>query len=241
MAIRITERKPLIKPDWYNEKEREMNLKNQVITNEDSSQNSKQDQNIITSPEELTASTSSVKGKRGTENIGIAVFDGDKLCGELTAVESICHLLIQHKIDSCIVSVNNPIDESKKIELQLYPTKKPKISVDIKDNVPHIYINIALNADILTLEDNINYQSDEILNKISDSTKKYLENELKNYTDKVSKEYGTDIDHFCTKAFGHFATIPEWKEFNWTEKYKNANFHISIDTNVISSLLITKT
>ena len=38
MAIRITERKPLIKPDWYNEKEREMNLKNQVITNEDSSQ-----------------------------------------------------------------------------------------------------------------------------------------------------------------------------------------------------------
>ena len=38
MAIRRTERKPLIVPDWYNEKEREMNLKNQVITNEDSSQ-----------------------------------------------------------------------------------------------------------------------------------------------------------------------------------------------------------
>ena len=56
--------------------------------------------------------------------------------------------------------------------------------------------------------------------------KKYLENELKNYTDKVSKEYGTDIDHFCTKAFGHFATIPEWKEFNWTEKYKVENCRI---------------
>ena len=27
MAIRRTERKPLIVPDWYNEKEREMNFK----------------------------------------------------------------------------------------------------------------------------------------------------------------------------------------------------------------------
>ena len=38
MAIRRTERKPLIVPDWYKEKEREMNLNNQVTTNEDSSQ-----------------------------------------------------------------------------------------------------------------------------------------------------------------------------------------------------------
>ena len=38
MAIRRTERKPLIVPDWYKEKEKEINLENQVTTNEDTSQ-----------------------------------------------------------------------------------------------------------------------------------------------------------------------------------------------------------
>lgn len=35
MAIRRTERKPLIKPDWYKEKEKEMNLESEVTINED--------------------------------------------------------------------------------------------------------------------------------------------------------------------------------------------------------------
>lgn len=38
MAIKKVERKPLIVPDWYKEKEKEMNLESQVTTNEDTSQ-----------------------------------------------------------------------------------------------------------------------------------------------------------------------------------------------------------
>lgn len=38
MAIKKVERKPLIVPDWYKEKEKEINLENQVTTNEDTSQ-----------------------------------------------------------------------------------------------------------------------------------------------------------------------------------------------------------
>ena len=58
------------------------------------------DVDTITNPEDLTAGTSTVEGKRGSENIGIAVFKDDKLRGELTATETICHLLINNDIDS---------------------------------------------------------------------------------------------------------------------------------------------
>lgn len=206
-----------------------------------SKQNANNNQEVITNPENLTAGMSSVQGKRGTENIGIAVFDEDKFCGELTAVEAICHLLITNSIDSCIVSVDNPIVKNKKMEVQLFPTKKSKISVDIKQDKPIISINLYMNADILTLEGGINYEENETLQKISDSTKKYMEGEVRDYLNKVSKEYGTDIDGFCTKAYSNFATIPEWKRYNWCEKFKNAEFNINVDVNVVSSLLITKT
>ena len=35
--------------------------------------------------------------------------------------------------------------------------------------------------------------------------------------------------------------MKEWRDYNWEEKFKNAEFDVSVDVNVISSLLITKT
>lgn len=200
-------------------------------------------QNVVTNPEGLTAGTSSIAGKRGIENLGIAVFKDDRFCGELTAVESICHLLIQNEVDSCIVSIDNPISEkeSKKMELQLFPRQNSKINITIENDVPHISLNLYLHADIMTLDKDIEYETDEILLKISNSTKDYLTTQFSNYLKKVSTEYESDIDNFCTKATAHFLTMSDWENFNWNEKFKNAKFDINIDVNVLSTMLVTKT
>lgn len=198
-------------------------------------------ENVVTNPDDLTAGTSSVVGKRGTENIGLAVFNKDKFCGELTAVESICHLLITNNLDSFIIAIDNPMSTGKKMELSIMPKKKSKINVDTKDNKIKISLKISLSANILTLEENVNYKDKETLEKISSKTEEYLKKEFEKYLNKISKEYNSDIDHFCTKALGHFSTNSEWKEFNWEEKFKNAEFNVDIDIEGISSLLLTKT
>lgn len=210
-------------------------------SNESSNQSSQEQESSIINPEDLTAGTSSASGKRGTENIGLAVFENDKFRGELTATETICHLLINNDLDSCIISISNPIVESEKMELQLFPSKKTKITINIIDGIPHISIKLYLNADVMTLEQDIDYEIPETLEKISSTAKDYLKNEFDKYLNKVSKEYNCDIDEFYTKAIGHFATIPEWKNFNWKEKFKNAVFNVDLDFNVTSSLLVTKT
>lgn len=210
-------------------------------SNESSNQSSQEQENSIINSEDLTAGTSSASGKRGTENIGLAVFENDKFRGELTATETICHLLINNDLDSCIISIDNPIVESEKMELQLFPSKKTKITINIIDGIPHISIKLYLNADVMTLEQDIDYENSETLEKISSAARNYLINELNKYLNKISKEYNCDIDKFYSKAIGHFATIPEWKNFNWKEKFKNAVFNVDLDFNVTSSLLVTKT
>lgn len=194
---------------------------------------------IETNPEELVAGNSSITAKRASENIGLAVFNHDKFCGELTAMESLCHLLMVNEVDSCTISINNPLVENKKIELNLFCIEKSKISVDIKDSIPIISISIKADADILTLDDNIDYQSNHNIERISKAIKEYLEGEMKDYLTKVSKEYGTDIDNFGIKAVSKFSTIPEWENYNWLEKFKTAEFNVNIDINVASSLLVT--
>lgn len=202
-----------------------------------------ENENVVINPENLIAGNSSVTGKRGTENFGLAVFNNDVLCGELTAVESICHLLIVNELDSCIISIDNPLleDEAEKMELLIFPTKKSKINVDIKDGIPHISLKLSLDADIMTINNNIDYEDENVLLKISDSLNKYLKTQLTNYLTKVSKEYGVDIDSFSTKALSHFSTIPEWESFDWNNKFKEATFDVSTDINVLSTMLITKT
>jgi len=215
----------------------------QTINETNAKQDSENQEDVVTNPEDLIAGTSSIVGDRGTENFGIAVFKDDKLCGELTATESICHLLIDNKVDSCIISIDNPIseNETKKLELQLFPSKKSKVDLKIKEDKPHISIQIALDADIMTLDKDVDYETDKVLSKLSDATKEYLEEEFNKYLDKVTKEYEVDIDDFCLKGPAHFSTISEWKNFNWDEKFKDAKFDVNIDINVLSTILITKT
>ena len=215
----------------------------QTINETDSKQNSENQEDVITNPEDLTAGTSSIVGDRGTENFGIAVFNKDKLCGELTATECICHLLITNKLDSCIVSIDNPISEkeAKKIEIQLFPSKKTKIDLNIENDIPRISLQLSLNADIMTLDTDVNYEANDVLSKISEATEQYLKTQFNDYLNKVTKQYNVDIDDFCLKGPAHFSTISEWKNFNWDEKFKNAEFDIDIDINVLSTMLITKT
>ena len=211
-----------------------------------SDKKSSSDLDTITNPEDLTAGKSTVEGKRGSENIGIAVFKDDKLRGELTATETICHLLINNDIDSCIISVDNPYKESssntkEKIEISLTPVKKAKVSVKIEDNIPHISVKIDVRASILTLENNINYEEKDVLEKFSNVTTDYIEEQFNNYFDKISKEYETDIDCFSTKALAYFPTINDWNNYNWSEKFKDAKFDVDINIDSISSMLLTKT
>lgn len=212
-------------------------------TNNSDSDSSNSDSDVITNPEDLIAGTSSISGKRGTENFGIAVFKDDKYHGELTAVEAMCHLLIQNKVDSCIISVDNPISEkeNEKIELQLFPRHNSKIKVTIENDIPHIAINLDLHADIMTLNKNVDYETDEILSQISNSSEEYLTKEFNDYLEKISSKYETDIDNFCTKAKANFLTLYDWRNFNWNEKFKNAKFDVNINVNVLSAMLITKT
>lgn len=188
----------------------------------------------ITNSENLTAGTSSVEGKRGSENIGIAIFDNDKLCGELTSIETICHLLINNDIDSCIISIDNPYKENlnnpeEKLELSITPIKKSKVFVKIINDIPHIYIDLKLRSSLLTLENNIDYSKNDVIETISSSAEKYLEEQFYNYFSKISTNLGTDIDCFANKALSSFSTNDEWNNFNWPENFKNSKFFITIN------------
>ena len=198
-------------------------------------------QDIETNQNNLVAGKSSIVGGRGTEDLGLAVFSGDKYIGELTVWESICHSLITNSIDTCIISVEDPLVENKQLEIQLSPNKKSKITSNIENGDININIELNLIANILSLNSNINYEDTDTINKISTATQNRLNDELNKYFDKTARKYNVDIDKYYLSILKYFPYQKNFDDFNYKEKLKHANFNCNTHVNIISSLLITKT
>ena len=198
-------------------------------------------QDIETNQNNLVAGKSSIVGRRGTEDLGLAIFSGDKYIGELTVWESICHSLITNSIDTCIISVEDPLVENKQLEIQLSPNKKSKITSNIENGDININIELNLIANIISLNSNINYEDTDTINKISTATQNRLNDELNKYFDKIARKYNVDIDKYYLSILKYFPYQKNFDDFNYKEKLKNANFNCNTHVNIISSLLITKT
>lgn len=198
-------------------------------------------QEIETTQNNLVAGKSSIVGGRGTENLGLAIFSGDRYIGELTAWESICHSLITNSIDTCIISAEDPLVENKQLEIQLSPNKKSKITSTIENGAININIELNLIANIISLNSNINYEDTDTINKISTATQNRLNDELNKYFDKTARKYNVDIDKYYLSILKYFPYQKNFDNFNYKEKLKNAKFNCNTHVNIISSLLITKT
>lgn len=193
-----------------------------------------------TSDSNILANQSTIDGERGTENIGLAVFKEDRLVGELTALESLCHSIITNESDSFLISIPNPQDSQTSIDLSANQYKKTKVNVDVSTSSPYITLDIYLFVKVLSIDAHSDYLDDKFLNAIADATNNYLSDRISEYLYKTSKEFKACIDDFDKYAVSNFLTNSQWSAYDWVSNYPDAFFDIKVHTKVNSSLLLTE-
>ena len=175
------------------------------------------------------------------ETNGLAVFHSDKLVGELTSIETVCHLIVTNKLDNCTISIPNPFKENDSIDLYLYQQSNTKTKVNLVNGSPYARINVSLNARILSIDEDSKYLTKENLQKIIDATNNYLEENISQYLYRTSKNFNSDIAGIGKHVVKHFLTVSDWENYNWLENYKNTFFNVDVNTHVKSSFLLTET
>ena len=175
--------------------------------------------------------------QRGTQNVGIAVFDNDTFIGQLSAEESIYHLLVTNNIDSFAISV--PVEGYNEgvLNFQIAPYKDTKVSIDTSSETPIINLTVFCEAYVLSIDKEKDYGSVDFIDNTSPIIEKYLKENISSYLNKTSEELKVDISNFYSMARRNFLTIPEWNNYNWSEKYKDAKFFVNINLNLNSHLL----
>lgn len=171
--------------------------------------------------------------------MGLAVFKDDTLVGELSAGETMCHLIIQNDLESCVLTIPNPEDDKAYIDLYLYNSSKPEITVKLINGSPLITIDLKLTSKILSSDENTQYIQEEQLSSISISGSEYLKNMICDYLYRTTLELSSDIDGFGEYALSLFCTTQEFEDYNWLNNYCNSFFDVNVDINVQSALLLS--
>ena len=184
---------------------------------------------------------SSIFGKRGSENIGLAAFKDDKMVGELNAYECLAFLNITNQAQGFFITIKDPEEDNNYLDIYLSPSNPTKIKLSIVNGSPYIKIDCSYSGRIYSIDANKQYLDSKKLQALSTSCNSFIESTFSDYLYKTSKELKTDINEFGKYALSKFITTNDFNNYNWNENYKNSFFDIIVNTNVESSILLTET
>lgn len=179
-----------------------------------------------------------IEGDRGAENIGLAVFKSDKYVGDLSTIETLCYSILKDEVDNFAITLDNPFNNSQKIDIRVSDLSQLDTDIEIYDDKPVINVKFNLTGEVIDSVDNQNASYDKTLEEIDIALKKYLTNEFKSYLYKTAREYKSDVNAFYRFAKRKFLTNSDFHNYNWAQKYENAEFNVEFNDDIISSLII---
>lgn len=99
----------------------------------------------ITPDGSYKADQTPIETENNIENMGLAVFIGDKLIGELNNIESLCHMMVSNQLKNATITIQNPYDYSSKISMHISIEKTPDIDVKLVNGYPYITCEMWIN------------------------------------------------------------------------------------------------
>ena len=186
------------------------------------------------------AGTTPIQDKTSLENTGLAVFDADKLVGELNAIESICHLICSNKFEDSVISIPSPFDQNGIIDISVSKKFSTKRDVKLVNGTPYITCNVYLNASVSSMGANIDVSSTENLNLISKYANSFLKQKITDYLYKTSKELHCDIDSFGSELYSDYLTVSDFEKVDWLNIYKDSYFDVNVNVSIRGSYLVIK-
>lgn len=164
----------------------------------------------------------------------LAIFKDDKFIKWTTEEESFGINIINNKMTEMYIKIElndgyvvvSPVSFSSEVDIK------------IKDNKPHVYINVAGNSKVMEVNGHIDLEDDsviqEIEKKVNKETKKYINKAIK-----LAKENETDIFGFGLKLYKNDPNYFNKVKDTWNKDLKNLNIDIKSDL-IIKSISSTQ-
>lgn len=158
------------------------------------------------SPEKLA---SEVENNSEVHYLGAALFSKEGMCGRFDGAQTVLANLIRNELESFVYEF-----EGKSLELS--PVGSCTARIDVSSDPVRIQLGVKLAAvsqqempDMALLKQMLTADIKEVI--------------------AMAQELGVEPFGFAEKAVQKFGTIAQWRKFDWTEKFREAEVEIEIE------------
>ena len=177
-------------------------------------------------------------GEDKSETMGLAVFDGEKMVGELDGEETAYYLFITGEFKNAYWTFPDPQEKDRFVLLNIRQNRKPQTQVNLVNGKPQIKIKVLLEADILSIQSGINYERGENTKKLEESVISFLDEGITRLLAKTAGEYHSDIFGLGSAVRSKFLTWDEFEAFSWKSRYKESSFNVEVNLKIRRTGLI---
>jgi len=167
-------------------------------------------------------------GGNGIELLGSAVFDDDRMVGELDGHETRMLLLLNGNYRKGIFTVQDPIKPDLIIPINLRLTEKPRIKIYLNGDKINIYVTVKTEGDIYAIQSHINYEDPKMIGMVEDAAREQLVQGLRDVVAKC-QSMNSDVFGFGKHALNKFATIEALESFDWNGRFNEADIKITAE------------
>lgn len=167
--------------------------------------------------------------KKEIQIMGMAIFDNDKMVGEMGDIETEIYNLLSAQYRSGYTSYYYSRTPGEPVTVLQQQNKKPKISVDTSSQTPKISLKIYIEADFYSSTPSVSVEDhlDEFTKEASHELKSQIESFLTK-----TQQMGTDIVGFGSYAKRNFKDVKGFSDYKWKEKYPNSLIDVNVDFSV---------
>ena len=173
-----------------------------------------------------------IQAENTSEISGLAVFHKAKMVGVLNSSEAQTYSMFTQGKLKKILTLPDPLKPDSDIVVSIMPASKCEIRSAIKNNIPVFDISINLVCSVESIQSEIDYTSPEKYNILTEYVKGMCTEDIVSLIRKIQKEYNADILKLGDKLAYNFRTVKEWEDYNWSEKYKDAEINLTVELDI---------
>ncbi|UYZ21342.1 Ger(x)C family spore germination protein [Mesobacillus jeotgali] len=186
-----------------------------------------------TSDDDFIAGDFQFGGKeKAAQFAGSAVFKEGIMIGKITGEETRISSLLDNtwELQDFKTTFQDPFDERYRISARLTKPRKNTYHFKQQSGRPLINIRVPMYIEILSDPGMVNFsKNEEKVAELKNSLTKSMEEHLTEYIKYTQEEFKGNTFHLSIPIRKNFATLKEFRDFDWMKSYPDAEINISVD------------
>lgn len=181
-----------------------------------------------------------LQGGNPIEFAGTAIFNGGKMVGILTTMETRMLAMLLGEYNHGFLSVEDPLAPQYFANVNLRLGTKPEIKVELNEEQPVIHVKVLLEGDISNLPSGINYEQGSYLRLLEEQINQVYRQDMMNMI-RHTQELHSDVVGFGYYIRPSFKNYQDYLKYPWKEQYSKAKVNVVIDTKIRRTGLMIRT